>query len=109
MSMKTYFKILAITAGLQIIGFFLTYCVDGMLPRIESSTVMPVFLAVFFIILSMVVGLVLSVKWFTHWKGRILAFLLLPINYTWLLFVIAAIKLVKGILGIMEEIPANFG
>lgn len=100
---------LAVTAGIQIVGFSLTYWLDFFLSKFGSSTIAPVFIGGSFLVLSMIVGLILSLKWCGSWKKKILTILLLPTNFTWILFIIAAIRLVGGILDILENIPSNFG
>lgn len=94
---------------IQIMGHVLTYWCDDLLSRSGTSTIAPVFIGGFFLILSMTVGLILAVRWYGSWENRLLTILLLPTNYTWLLYVIAAIKLIAGILDILEDIPQNFG
>lgn len=107
--MKAYFKILEVTLAIQIMGHGLTYWCDDLLSRSGTGTVAPVFVGGFFLLLSMIVGLILAVRWYGSWKNRLLTILLLPTNYTWLLYVIAVVKLIGGILDILEDIPPNFG
>lgn len=107
--MKIYLKTLAITAGIQIVGFMLAFLLDGLLSRLESSTIAPVYIGGFFVLLSMIIGFALPAKWCETRGKMALTILLLPTNYTWLVLAIAVIKFVGNILNILKNIPANFG
>lgn len=42
-------------------------------------------------------------------KGKIAAIIFLPTNYTWLVIILAVIKLVGVIFNSLDDIPDNFG
>lgn len=105
--MKTYFKILAVTASVQLLGFVLTYAVDGMMA--ERSGLAPFLVGAAFLLVSMILGVVLPMKRFRLWRNRLLTIFLLPTNYTWLVIAFGVIRLVGNLLNILEGIPDNFG
>lgn len=107
--MKTYLKILAITATIQIAGFALTFFIDNMLIEQGRSTIIPIFIGGFCLVISIVLGIVLPIKWCSSKSHKMMTIVFLPTNYTWLLIAVAVAKLVGNILDILDSIPANFG
>lgn len=107
--MKTYFKILAITAGLQLGGFGLTYLLDAYLAGGQTSTLAPLFVGGLFLLASTAVGIFLPIKWCHGFRQKLLTILLLPTNYTWLILAAAVVRFVLGLLEILEGISRNFG
>ncbi len=107
--MKTYFKILAITAGIQLGGFGLTYLWDAILAGGETSTIAPLFVGGLFLLASMAAGIILPIKWCQGLRQKLLTILLLPTNYTWLVIAVALVRFVLGLLEILEGISESFG
>lgn len=107
--MKTYFKILAITAGIQLGGFGLTYLLDALLAGGGTSTLAPLFVGGLALLGSMAAGIVLPIKWCKGLRQKLLTILLLPTNYTWLILAVAVVRFVLGLLEVLEGIGSSFG
>lgn len=103
--MKIYFKILAITAGIQIISFCLFHISDQLLTR----SMIPICIILIGIILSMVLGIILPIQWYSTKKKKVLGIILLPTNYTLLFLVLSVVFFVNSLLDILTQIPDNFG
>ena len=97
--MKTYFKILAITLGIQLISFCL-FCAGD---QIFNGSMISV------CIVSMIFGIFLPIRWYDTGKEKFLGILLLPTNYTWLFLVLSVVFFVNGLLDLLTKIPDNFG
>ena len=103
--MKTYFKILAITLGIQLISFCL-FCAGD---QIFNGSMISVCILLSGIIVSMIFGIFLPIRWYDTGKEKFLGILLLPTNYTWLFLVLSVVFFVNGLLGLLTKIPDNFG
>lgn len=107
--MRTYFKILLITAGIQIAGYVITYRVDDLLMPTGKSTVVPFYIGAFFLVCSLLAGIILPIRWCKTIRKRILTIFLMPTNYTWLVIVIMVIVFVSRSLDALTNLPINFG
>lgn len=107
--MKAYLKILAITASIQLLGFLIAYGVDFLLKSAANSTIFPIFIIIIAVLSSLILGIVLPIRWCNNRLYKIVTILLLPTNYTWIFIIFGVIKIVKSILDILESIPPNFG
>ena len=105
---KTYFKILAVTAGVQFAGLLLLRLTDAMLSG-GGSTIFPFWVLAACILVSTVLGIVLPLRWCNSRGQKVATVLLLPTNYTWIVIAIAVVKFVRDILQILGGIPDNFG
>ena len=103
--MKKYLKILAITAGIQIISFCLFYLSD----RLLTNSMLPVCIMLSGIIVSEALGIILPIKWCSTKKQKVLSIIFLPTNYTLLFLVLSVVFFVHGLLDILPQIPDNFG
>ena len=103
--MKKYLKILAITAGIQIISFCLFYLSD----RLLTNSMLPVCIMLSGIIVSEALGIILPIKWYSTKKQKVLSIIFLPTNYTLLFLVLSVVFFVHGLLDILTQIPDNFG
>ncbi len=108
--MKTYFKILFITVSIQFLGFLIMKLADNILAAAgKGSTVLPFWFLAVSVFVSTVLGIVLPVLWCKTKKGKIAAIIFLPTNYTWLVIILAVVKLVGVIFNALDGIPDNFG
>ena len=107
--MKKYIKILSVATATQLIGFVLTYIFDSILQNFNVSTIAPIFVGFFFVVLSMILSCFLAIRWYKTKKAALITCLLLPTNYTWLILIGLIIQFVETLLGILNKIPYNFG
>lgn len=107
--MKIYLKILSITAGLQLAGFILMYVVDYFVKPMKESTIFPIYIGVVFMIISVILGVLLPIKWYEKKWKKICGIMLLPTNYTWIVIAISLVKVVENLLNILFNLPDNFG
>ena len=108
--MKTYFKILFITVSIQILGFLMMKLIDNIsIAGGKESTVFPFWFLAISIFISTVLWIILPILWCKTKKGKIAAIIFLPTNYTWLVIILAVIKLVGVIFNSLDGIPDNFG
>ena len=61
--MRTYLKIFSITVGIQIFGFLICYLLDSIFKIKSSSTMFPLHIGIFFILISMILGIILPICW----------------------------------------------
>lgn len=107
--MRTYFKILSITAGIQIFGFLVCYGLDFLLESQGTSTLLPLYIGAVFVMISTILGIVLPIFLYNTRIQKIITIFLLPTNYTILICIMAIIKFVSDIGDILNNIPDNFG
>lgn len=107
--MRIYLKILAITAGMQIVGVILCYLLDYLLRNQETSTIFPLAVGGSLVLISTILGIVLPVCWCKTIPKKIITILLLPTNYTILICLIILVKFVMAFGNILSNIPKNFG
>ncbi len=100
--MKVYFKILGITAGMQLLGFI----VEELMSDISIYGIV-IFLAV--CCFSIIVDIVLSVKWGKTLAQKFVCIFLMPTNYTLILFLLYIAWFVGEWLDILTNFPSNFG
>lgn len=107
--MRTYLKIFSITVGIQIFGFLICYLLDSIFKIKSSSTMFPLYIRIFFILISMILGIILPICWCNTLLKKIIIILLLPTNYTPLLCILFVIKFITNIGNILNNLPINFG
>jgi hypothetical protein len=107
--MRTYLKIFSITVGIQIFGFLICYLLDSIFKIKSSSTMFPLHIGIFFILISMILGIILPICWCDTLLKKIIIILLLPTNYTPLLCILFVIKFITNIGNILNNLPINFG
>lgn len=107
--MRTYFKILSITVGIQILGFLICYLLDFIFETQESSTILPLYVGALFMMISMVLGVILPIRWCSTISKKIITIFLLPTNYTILLCIVFVIRFIGNIGDILNNLPDNFG
>lgn len=107
---KVYVKILSIAVAIQLVGLALTCVLGFVLPTfVSQSTIAPVFVFAAFLVSSMVLALLLALKWCKTKKIALVTYILLPTNYTWLILAILVVRFVAVIVDILSSIPSNFG
>lgn len=107
--MKTYLKIFAITASIQLVGFVLAKLVDELLRNYKTSTIVPFYVGSAFVLISIILGIILPLYWCDTKLKKVLTIFLLPTNYTWLIAIISVILFVRNILNGLGNLPDNFG
>lgn len=107
--MKTYFKILGITLGIQLFGFILAYLVDHVFLTNGSDSMLPFIIGGLFLLVSSILGILLPIIWCDSLKHKIVSIVLMPTNYTWLLLIILVVTFVMKIVQIFKNVPSNFG
>ena len=94
---------------MQLLGFFLTYIVDSILKNINTSTIIPIFIGIFFLVFSMGLSCYLAIKWCKTKKAALITCILLPTNYTWFILLGGVVYFINVLIDILEKIPPNFG
>lgn len=107
--MRTYLKIFSITVGIQIFGFLICYLLDSIFKIKSSSTIFSLYIGIFFILISIILGIILPICWYSTLLKKVITILLLPTNYTPLLCILFAIKFITNIENILNNLPINFG
>lgn len=107
--MRTYLKILLITSGLQILAFAGENLMDFLTRKSSTSSMLSFHVFLFCIVLSMIFGIILPLKWYSSLKGKMLGILLLPTNYTLLGMVLAVVRGLDIFIKIFQKLPSNFG
>lgn len=107
--MKVYLKILSIAVAIQLIGFILTYTFDAIVQGNNVSRIVPIFIGLASVVLSMVLSLFFACRWCSTKRRALVTYLLLPTNYTLMILWILVIRFVGKILDILGNIPNNFG
>ena len=107
--MKVYLKILFIAAAMQIAGVCFTWFAGGLLQKSGKSTAVAILIGIGLLVLSMILSLILAIRWCRTKRGAFFTYVLLPTNYTWLAAVMLVIGFVRDLLDILESCPPNFG
>lgn len=107
--MKKYIKILVITLGIQlgcvVIGMLLTN-MPGL--RESLAPVGAVLMLVCFPV-SIVVDIVLAIKWGDSIPKKLIYIFFMPTNYTWLMFLLFALWHMGQWMDILSNLSPNFG
>ncbi len=107
--MRTYLKIFSITVGIQIFGFLICYLLDSIFKIKSSSTIFSLYIGIFFILISIILGIILPICWYSTLLKKVITILLLPTNYTPLLCILFVIKFITNIGNVLNNLPINFG
>lgn len=107
--MKTYLKILFISGGLQILAFVVRRVVDYLTIKSTGSSMLPFYAFLVCMVLSMIIGIILSLKWYSSLRAKILGIVLLPTNYTLLTMFVIVSRGIKVFIKILQDLPSNFG
>lgn len=107
--MKVYLKILSIAVATQLVGFILTYTFDTIVQGNNVSRIIPIFIGLASVVVSMILSLFFVCKWCSTKRKAFVTYLLLPTNYTLLILLVFVVQFVEKILSILENIPYNFG
>lgn len=100
---------MAITGGMQIVGFVLCYLLDYLFRSQETSTIFPLSVEVVLVLVCTVLGIVLPILWCKTTTCKIATILFMPTNYTVLVCTIVFVKFIATLGSILNDIPDNFG
>ena len=101
--MKVYFKILGITLVIQLLGFAL-----GLI-AINLTTYSGVTIFVIGCISSIVVDIVLSIRWGSNIWNKLTCIFFMPTNYTLIIALGFAVAYIGKWLDVLTDLPPNFG
>lgn len=101
--MKVYFKILGITLVIQLLGFAL-----GLI-AINLTTYSGVTIFVIGCISSIVVDIVLSIRWGSNIWNKLTCIFFMPTNYTLIIALGLAVSYIGKWLDVLTDLPPNFG
>ncbi|MDE6232035.1 MAG: hypothetical protein K2M60_01625 [Lachnospiraceae bacterium] len=104
--MKNYFKIFMITLIFQI-GWVVFIRGLPNIPGISSDILGYGLFLVF--PLSIVIDIVLAIKWGNSTKEKLLCIFLMPTNYTWVLMIWVAIWVLKKFMDAMSDFGSSWG
>lgn len=85
--MKTYFKILSITLGLQVLGYIL-FIVTNQIIGNSGDTRIPNYIGREFLYTSTALGIALPLVWYDRAEYKFLGIIFLPTNYTLIIITI---------------------
>lgn len=107
--MKKYFKILMITLGIQL-GCLAIGMLLANMPEMQGklAPLGTVLLLISFPI-SIVVDIVLSIKWGANIAKKLIYIFLMPTNYTLLIFILFAFRVIGQWMEILYNLSPNFG
>lgn len=107
--MKKYLKILMITLGIQL-GFLAIAILLANMPGMQEplEPLGTVLLLISFPI-SIVVDIVLSMKWGENIAKKLIYIFLMPTNYTLLIFILFAFHIIGQWMEILYNLSPNFG
>ena len=102
--MKRYIKILMITLGIQLGSLIIAMLLANMF-RMQGNlallgTVFPI---------SIVVDIVLSIKWGASLAEKLIYIFFMPTNYTLFIFILFAFQVIRQWMEILYNLSPNFG
>ncbi len=89
--MKNYLKILGITAGIQIASYIIDVIAINVVHQAGGVSIMGVPLLFIGFVISLVIGIVLAIKWGKSVGQKLIYVFLMPTNYTFLLLFFTAL------------------
>ena len=107
--MRNYLKILLITLTIQLGFDTCGTLLSELLETTGNISDISLVCSLVGVPISIVVDIVLSIKWGKTLKEKLLCIFLMPTNYIWILEVCYAIWLLNQWLDIISNLPPNFG
>ena len=107
--MKIYLKILSITAALQLISIIIVFKGNDIINAVTGINFLGAAVGGVLLVVSIILGVVLPIKWYKKNWQKFCGIVLLPTNYSWLVVGTILKKSVDIILNILFNVPENFG
>lgn len=107
--MKKYIKILIITLGIQLGCLIIGMLLANMFRMQENLAPLGTVLFLISFLISIVVDIVLSIKWGANLAERLIYIFLMPTNYTLLIFILLASRVIRQWMEILYNLSPNFG
>ena len=107
--MKRYIKILMITLGIQLGSLIIAMLLANMFRMQGNLAHLGTVLLLISFPISIVVDIVLSIKWGTSLAEKLIYIFFMPTNYTLFIFILFAFRHIRQWMEILYNLSPNFG
>lgn len=107
--MKRYIKILMITLGIQLGSLIIAMLLANMFRMQGNLALLGTVLLLISFPISIVVDIVLSIKWGASLAEKLIYIFFMPTNYTLFIFILFAFQVIRQWMEILYNLSPNFG
>ncbi len=107
--MKRYIKILMITLGIQLGSLIIAMLLANMFRMQGNLALLGTVLLLISFPISIVVDIVLSIKWGASLAEKLIYIFFMPTNYALFIFILFAFQVIRQWMEILYNLSPNFG